>query len=560
VGSLLGALLGGYLLLLWLDLHHVFRIAMACLAVAASLLTLLVLERIPRVVPGLALLATLAAIVWAPAWPVERLTPGTFRSRKAVPASFRGPAEYFAGRDASDVIFYDDDPTSSVSVGVPPRRPENTALYVNGKPEGALVGDYPTMALIALIPALIAESHERALVVGLGTGVTAGELATLEGTIEVTVAEISRAVIDANPLFAPGNLGTATHPKVEIIRGDAYRTLLRSSERYDVIASEPSNPWVAGVEMLYTREFLEAVRSRLTPGGVYGQWFHIYETDRAVVNLILRTYASVFPQVSVWYTGGADLLLLGMDRADHALDIRALEARFEQPDFRAGFGRVDIESFPQLLMHELVPLGMLHAETLEGSIHTVRRPLLSDLAARAFFLGGPVANVDPHVSPNHQKVSFSNSLLRRHLGSREVWSEEIYELAAREACRLKRVEDCASWLARWMLDHPDSDRWRTTLASLRRGPRARTPFLSARRLDRLREFYSGRFVPSQDDPAPSVEAHRVTNLFVKHYNHIVPFDRAVLDDVWARCEGADCQAERAKIEAKFRGFDESVPE
>ena len=88
LGSLLGALLGGYLLLIWLDLHHVFRIAMACLVVAASILSLLVLDRIPRVVSALVLVSTLAAIALLPAWPVDRLTPGTFRSRESGPVDF----------------------------------------------------------------------------------------------------------------------------------------------------------------------------------------------------------------------------------------------------------------------------------------------------------------------------------------------------------------------------------------------------------------------------------------------------------------------------------------
>ncbi len=558
VGSLLGALLGGYLLLIWLDLHHVFRIAMACLAVAAAVLSLLVLERIPRAVPALVLLVTLAAIALLPAWPVERLTPGTFRSREAIPRTFFGADAFFEDRAIGEFIFADDDPTSSVSVIVPFQDPENIALYVNGKPEGAIVGDYPTMSLAALIPALIAESHERAFVIGLGTGVTAGELGALEATRKVTVAEISRGVIAANPLFGAGNLGSSTNPKIEIIRGDAYRTLLRSHERYDVIASEPSNPWVAGVEMLYTREFLEAVRSRLAPGGVYGQWFHVYESDSEVINLILRTYASVFPHVSVWYTGGPDLLLLGMDRTDRALDVRALEARFGQPDFAAGFGRVEIDRFPQLLAHEVVPLGILHAEPLEGPIHTLRRPLLSDLAARAFFRGGPVARIDPFIGAQHQKLSFDNALLRRYAGGAEVLPEELLELAARETCRFKRLKDCATFVARWSVDYPESDRWQDALTAFRQGMRAKIPVLSSPRLERLHGIYSGKIVPSPDAPSPAVEARRVTELFLQHYNHLVPFDRAVLEEIWRRCEGEECAVEFANVEGNLWGLNESA--
>jgi predicted membrane-bound spermidine synthase len=558
LGSLLGALLGGYLLLIWLDLHHVFRVAMACLAVAASILSLLVLDRISRAVPALVLVSTLAAIALLPAWPVDRLTPGTFRARKALPATFLGADEFFGHRANADIIFYDDDPTTTVSVAVPARRPDNIALYVNGKPDGALVGDYPTMALIALIPALIAESHERCFVIGLGTGVTAGELAALDGTRKVTAAEISRAVIAANPLFAAGNRGVSTNPKIEIIRSDAYRTLLRSTEQYAVIASEPSGVWVAGVEMLYTREFLEAVRSRLAPGGVYGQWFHVYETDDEVVSLILRTYAAVFPDVSVWYTGGMDLLLLGMNRSDRALDVPALEARFQQLDFAAAFGRVEIDRFPQLLAHELVPLGTLHAEELEGPIHTLRRPILSDLAARAFFLGGPGASVGPYVSENHRKVSVRNSLLLRYTDGAQVLPEEIFEIAVREACRFKRALDCATLFARWSVDHPNSDLWRSTLSTLRRSARPSNASLAPWRLERLHALYSGRVVHGEDDAPQSVQAVRATALFLKYYNHVVPFDRRLLEERWDRCVDEDCETERAWAEDLLWGPDGSA--
>jgi len=558
LGSLLGALLGGYLLLIWLDLHHVFRIAMACLAVAASILSVLALDRVSRVVPALVLLLTLAAITLLPAWPVDRFTPGTFRMRKQIPATFLGADEFFERRSNRDVVFYDDDPTSTVAVGVPLRKPDDISLYVNGKPDGALVGDYPTMALTALVPALITESHERCFVIGLGTGVTAGELAALDATRKVTVAEISRAVIAANPLFAAGNLGASTNPKIEIIRGDAYRTLLRSTEQFDVIISEPSNPWVVGVEMLYSREFLEAARSRLAPGGVYAQWFHIYESDREVVNLILRSYVEVFPHVSVWYTSGPDLLLLGMDRVDRALDVRALESRFRQPDFAAAFARVKIDSFPQLVAHELIPLGTLHAEDLEGPIHTLRRPLLSDLAARAFFRSTSPVRVGPFRSERQEKVSVSGSLLRRYAEGAEVLPEEIFDIAAREACRFQRAQDCATFVARWSADYPDSPLWRATLAALRKRARPENPGLVRPRFEELRALYSGRAVPSDGAALRLAEVQAMTILVYHYYNHAIPFDRGVLDEAWDRCGGETCEAGRARIEELLWEFDDGA--
>jgi spermidine synthase len=548
VGSLLGALLGGYVLLLWLDLHHVFRVAMAALALGAGVLTVLVL-RAPALAVGLLLLpSTLGAIWLLPAWPPERLAAGLFRQRMALPMSLRGPDEFFADRTRKKIVSYDDDPTSSVSVMDQGESSENRSIAVNGKSDGALVGDYPTMALSALVPALMAERNERCFVIGLGTGVTTGELAALEDTREVEVAEISRAVIAAAPLFDHGNLAASQSPKVSVRRGDAYRTLLGRTDRYDVIVSEPSNPWVTGVEMLYSREFLEAARSRLAPGGVYGQWFHLYETDAEVVELVLRTYASVFPHVSVWFTLGPDLLLLGFDRPDRALDVAALEARFRRADFAAGFARVGIESFPQLLAHELLPLGTLHAAELPGELHTLRHPILSYRAARAFFLGR-ATDLPALVGPAQARVGARNSLLRRLAGEGAPLAEEVLEAAARETCRFNKLEQCAALLARWRFDHPHSQRLEETLEDLRAEGEGRRSLRPAR-IAGLMALFEGRIRPSPEG-VPRPRAERLTSRYLRYYHHAVPFDRTKIEAVWSRCRGEKCAEARRRAEERL---------
>ena len=260
-----------------------------------------------------------------------------------------------------------------------PERP-GFSLSTNGKPDGSLVGDYPTMALAALFPALLAEETRRSFVIGYGTGVTAGELAALGEMQEVHVAEISQAVMDAAPYFEVGNQAPLASPKVIIHRSDAYRSLLRAEGLYDIIVSEPSNPWVSGVEMLFSQEFLLAAKDKLTPGGVYAQWFHLYEVDNEALELVLRTYLSVFDQVSLWFTMQADLVIMGIQDSDRALDVEAMRARFQRPDLQAGFERVGIDNLAAVFSHEIVPLGVLNALDREGPVQTLRHPRLSHLA------------------------------------------------------------------------------------------------------------------------------------------------------------------------------------
>jgi len=551
-GSLLGALFGGYLLLFWLDLHHIYRIAMAALAVGASILTVLVLRPVPRfavpvkfVVPVL-LIPTLGAIALLPAWSPEKLSAGLFRARNEGLFSFLGPEKFFAERDIGVVVFYDDGPTSTVTVVDPGGSAENRSIVVNGKSDGALLSDYPTMALTALIPALMAESHENVFVIGYGTGVTTGEIASLDATRTVTVAEISHGVIDAAPLFEGGNLAASKNPKVSIRSGDAYRTLLRSREVYDVIISEPSNPWVIGVEMLYSREFLEAARERLAPGGVYAQWFHAYETDSEVVSLVLRTYASVFPHVSIWYTQGADMLLLGFNRVDRALDVEALEERFARSDFAAAFARVGIENFAQLAAHELVPLGTLHALEQAGEIHTLRHPLLSYQAARAFFRGR-MGSLVPHQSRAQERIAIQNSLLRRHARGKRPLPEDIILAAAQESCRFNHNHHCGTFFALWSLHYPQSPTLKQALLAKRQQGSEASRHLTPQNLAMLKLLF-GQAEPGVAKRYSAAEAERLTGRFRRHYHHVVPFRRDRLDEIWDRCREADCEERRIRAE------------
>jgi len=549
LGSLLGALFGGYLLLFWLDLDHIYRIAMLALAVGASILTVLVLRPKRRFVVPVILTATVAAIALLPPWSPERLSAGLFRSRSEGPRSFLGPEKMFSERDIGTVVSYDDGPTSTVTVVDPRGSSENRSILVNGKSDGSLLSDYPTMAMTALIPALMAERHENCFVIGFGTGVTTGELAALEGTRTVNVAEISHSVIKAAPLFDEGNLRASRSPKVTIRRGDAYRTLLRSREVYDVIISEPSNPWVVGVEMLYSREFLEAAREHLAPGGVYAQWFHVYESDPEVVELVLRTYASVFPNVSVWYTMASDMLLLGFNQVDRALDVEALEERFARSDFAAGFKRVGIDSFAQLVAHEMLPLGTVHAVERPGEIHTLRHPLLSYRAARAFFRGR-MGTLAPYESRAQERVALRNSLFRRYAKGRTPLPEELVEAATFEACRFHRNEHCGTLFALWSLLYPQSATLKGALSASRKKGDEAARYLTPQSLAGLKPLF-GFTVAGLKQTYSASEAENLTGRFRRHYHHVVPFSRDRLDEIWRRCSGRDCRSRQLSAESQI---------
>lgn len=554
VGSLIGALLGGYLLLFWLDLHHVYRIAIAAVVVSATLLSIRLFTLPAFATSLLVLVPALIGIAMLPGWAPERVASGVFRARHPNPYTSKGPTPFFeATARGHQIVFYDDDPNSTVSVTAAANgNKTDYAISTNGKPDGSILVDYPTMALAALVPSLFAEQSQRAFVIGYGTGVTVGELAAIDSMESVVVAEISPGVIAAAPWFEPYNQGAKASPKTEIRISDAYRALLRSEDRYDIIVSEPSNPWVTGVEMLFSREFLEAARDRLRPGGVYCQWFHVYENDTAVVELVLRTYARVFDHVAVWYSLGPDLLLLGFDDPSHAMDLERLRARAALPDRAAGLHRAGVDSFAELLAHELLPLDVVNTAPLVGDIHTLTHPVLSLRAARAFFRGG-MASLPVTAQPVAVAVGTENSLVRRL--ARESGGQlpdEIHEQLVAETCS-SNPRPCATLLARWSYEHPQSPTRDRMLAQLRLQPYL-AEHLGPAKLAALEALYEPRRL--RPGAVTLEEAERITNLFLEYFHHPAPFARDAVTSVWQRCQdgGAGstrCEAGRLRAEEQL---------
>jgi spermidine synthase len=534
LGSLLGALLGGYALLFWLELNHVYRIAVAAVTVAALLLSLR--RGAPPRLRWAALLAGPLGVVLAllPAWDPALLAVGLYRNRAPQPFTYRGPDALLTALEGWRPIYHDDDPTASVSVTeiLLEKGKYARSILTNGKSDSSTKHDYPTMALAALLPALFAERPERAFVIGLGTGVTAGELAALEEVREVVVAEISPAVVRAAPLFDFANLGVSRNPEVRIVRSDAYRALQRSEERFDVVVSEPSNPWISGIEMLFSREFLLAARGRLRPGGVYAQWFHEYETSPEAMALVLRTYASVFEHVALWYTRPHDLVVLAFADASKALDLSRLERRAARPDFAAGLTRAGVESFPELLAHELLPLGVIHAARLEGPLHTLYHPRLGYEAALGFFRG-QTSQLPFMGGGEARQVGIDHSLIGRY-AARFGGVLPIEERAriVSEACTV-RVPVCATLLAKWLAEEPGDPAVQQDLARLSTRL-VETGRVTPAVLSRLESFFGDGRAEADERVSPK-EARERQSLFVEFYHPAAPFEPQPLLDAWRRC-------------------------
>ena len=185
------------------------------------------------------------------------------------------------------------------------------SIIVNGKSDGNSLKDFSTVFF--MIPYLY--SKEKANLstafVGLGTGLSAGVFTPLNDVKSIDVLEISPFVIKAIQSVNPElNLNVMNHEKVQIIETDAFKHWTKTNQSYDIVISEPSNPWVMGVENLFTVEFYNLVAEKLNDGGVFGQWLHTYSIDNSIIEIAIKSIQKVFPYASLYKVGHGDILIV----------------------------------------------------------------------------------------------------------------------------------------------------------------------------------------------------------------------------------------------------------
>ncbi|MCP5055425.1 MAG: hypothetical protein GY937_01740 [bacterium] len=260
---------------------------------------------------------------------------------------------------------------------------------------------------------------------------------------------------------------------------------------------------------------------------------------------VLRTYVDVFDSIAVWYTYGPDLLLMGFnDPAE--IDLERMRSRFEMAEFTAGFERAKISSFNELLTHEILPQGTANAGGLEGPLHTLRHPILSDQAARAFFRGRE-ASLPSFASLANARLGAGRSLLRRSLppGGGPA-REEVFAEAVAHAIEMARPSEAAALLSAWSSEYPVSAAAGQAVA--RHGRTLEKQGKVDGLLEKLRMLHGGAAPTSLGGSLGQVR--ETTALFERYYHHAVPFSRQALQIAWRSCSADRRDAEQCEREAR----------
>ncbi|WP_437644384.1 fused MFS/spermidine synthase [Sorangium sp. So ce362] len=312
LGTIAGAIITGYLILPALGSER----ALLAIALAFALTAVLAAARARAELPrALAVAAAAAALVaLSPRWDMARLTSGA--------------NVYFAmGPRPERIDFVREDVHGGVTTVA--RRAGVTTMYTNGKFQGDDGPEMTAQRRFAHFPSLFVRDTRAALVIGLGTGTTTGTIAAYPFE-RIDVAEISPAIVEASRRFFAGpSLRALDDPRVRLSLNDGRNELLVAPEgRYDLIAIELTSVWFAGAASLYSREFYELARSRLTEGGVLQQWVQLHHIRQRELAVVIRTMRSAFPHVAL-FVGGAQGILVAS-----AAPLSASEARLAALDAR----------------------------------------------------------------------------------------------------------------------------------------------------------------------------------------------------------------------------------
>ena len=368
LGAILGSLVAGFVLLPWLGTEK------SLMAVATlNLLMVLLLfgtgdystPTLRKGVAGVTVAAVLALNVALPGNLLDR-----FFMRDAA-----------GQRDSSELLYFEEGLTDTVAVfkdeyGI--LDPTAKRLITNGismSASNVIATRY--MKLLAHVPILLSDNPENVMVICFGTGQTTGAAGIHPRVGQVDSLELSPSVLNAAPSFKAENHDVMDNPKVHFVLQDGRNYLLTTQKQYDVITGEPPPPRTAFTVNLYTRDFYEAARDRLKPGGLMAQWIPLHSQSAEEVDMHFKTFLSVFPHAIAWMPVANEMLIIGSDQPI-TIDFNKLKERMAEPTVAQALRDIYIPDAYSLLSN----IWFLEKEMQALS---TKRPLITDNRPRIEF-------------------------------------------------------------------------------------------------------------------------------------------------------------------------------
>lgn len=262
----------------------------------------------------------------------------------------------------------------------------NQVLLINGKVDASTHGDLGTQLLSGHLPMLLHENPKKAFLIGLASGITLGAILQHPELERVDVAELEPAVTEAAATFASFNNNALSNPRARVFTTDARNYILTTKEKYDVIAAEPSNPWVKGSSTIFSRDVFQTYRDRLNDDGIVMQWVQLYRLRNEDLKTMINTFRSVFPHTTLWSQFNyPDLLMIGTLKP-LKLDIDNLKGKLQDENVKKSLSRINSDDLYTILSFFQMDEQALARYVADSPINTDDRPIIEYTAPKGMYL------------------------------------------------------------------------------------------------------------------------------------------------------------------------------
>lgn len=368
LGGILGSLATGFILIPLLGLQKGVLISSFFYFLAGVLvLCLLPLSRKTKAGAALGVFLLAVASFFLPSWDKEVLSSGVFVYFQ----DYLQAPEPSYEIEKGELLYYKEGLSATVMVK---KDKDNLFMRINGKTDASISSDRENFLLTGHLPLLLHPDPREVLVIGLGSGITLG--AVQQHPVEaIDLVEIEEAVVEGARFFSSFNHNALEDKRLKLIVDDGRHFLLTTNKRYDIISSQPSNPWLAGMGNLFTKEYYQLAASRLKDDGLMLSWVQLYSLSSSDLKTMIATFESVFPHVTAWAPPFANDLLLVGAKKPFEISFPNLEAKIKEEKVQQDLAGTGVKDASSLLGY-FVASKSLKEFTKDTKLHTDNHPIL----------------------------------------------------------------------------------------------------------------------------------------------------------------------------------------
>lgn len=370
-GGIFGSLIAGFTLISLLGVEKSILVtALFYLFSGSFLLVKIIKNKTKKIFLGISAICIFTIGLFIPSWNKKVITMGPYIYYQEIKKQTL--SEIRSENAARELLYFKDGLSANVAVL---DENNNRFLRIDGKTDASSFNDLSQQLLIGHIPMMLSPHPKDVLVIGLGSGITLGAITTYPAKT-IDMVEIEPAVVSAASFFKESNNDALSDPRVNMIINDGRNYLQRTSKKYDVISSEPSNIWISGMSNLFTLEYFELAKKRLREDGIMLHWVQLYKLSDFSLSSVIRTFSAAFPYVSIWTPPDTnDLLLVGSTKP-HRFDQKRMEKLFADEKIKNDLSRIAIYSPVSILRNYLFNNQEVKRVAELGMIHRDNRPFL----------------------------------------------------------------------------------------------------------------------------------------------------------------------------------------